>query len=216
MFSGDQCSVLVSDYMPYGSLLDVANLMKQKAGRTMKESLCIYFCIEMLQIVHTMHAVQIIHADIKPDNFLAYLLPNNTIGLQLIDFGCSIDMSLFPQNTTFTRKVTTEDFICCEMRDGRPWSYHTDLFCVAATAHVLLYDKYIQLRKKDDLWSITNRLNRYWRIDMWNMFFSNLLNQQNGYADAKALQLLMEDTLKTMQSEFQAEMRFLFNMLKKR
>lgn len=216
LFKGDQCSVLVSDYMPYGSLLDIANLFKQKAGRTMRESLCIYFCIEMLKVVQAMHQVKIIHADIKPDNFLAYLLPNNMIGLQLIDFGCSIDMSLFPPNATFTSKVTTEDFVCCEMRDGRPWSYHTDLFCIAASAHTLLYDKYMQLRKTDDVWSITTRLNRYWRIDMWNMFFSNLLNQQNGIADAFELEMLMEDTLKAMQSELQSEMRFLLNLLKKR
>lgn len=81
-----------------------------------KETICMYFTLEMLNIVRAMHEVKIIHADIKPDNFLVLLLPDNRLGLQLIDFGCSIDMTLFPEKATFTRPISTEDFICCEVR----------------------------------------------------------------------------------------------------
>lgn len=211
-----QSSILVSNFMPHGSLLDIANLYKQKLGRIMKEPLCIYFASEMLRIIEAMHSAKIIHADIKPDNFLAYLLPDNSVSLQLIDFGCSIDMSLFPPGTTFTCSITTENFICCEIRDGRPWSYHTDLFCVAATAHVLLFDKYIVMNKKNGMWSITNRLPRYARIDLWNMFFSTLLNQQNGPADTKTLLSMLDDTLASVSTDFTAELRSLVNLLKNR
>ena len=34
------------------------------------ESVCIYFLIEVLAIVEALHSVNIIHADLKPDNFL--------------------------------------------------------------------------------------------------------------------------------------------------
>ena len=43
--------------------------------------------------------------------------------LQLIDFGQSIDMKLFPSGTTFTAKVTTKGFQCPEMKTNRPWTY---------------------------------------------------------------------------------------------
>lgn len=169
----------------------------------------------MLKVVSTMHKAQIIHADIKPDNFLVQLSPNGTVDLQLIDFGCSIDMSLFPSGTTFTRCVTTEDFVCCEMRDGRPWSYHTDLFCIAATAHTLLFDKYIELQKKDGNWSITQRLSRYMRVDLWNTFFSTLLNQQHGSADAEALLEMLNEALQN-ETSFAGDLRALVNFLKNR
>lgn len=214
LFLGDQSSIIVSKYGPNGSLLDLANAIKQKFGRTMKESICIYFCIEMLKIVEAMHKVKIIHADIKPDNFLVFLQDNN-IQLQLIDFGCSIDMTLLPENATFSRQVKTENFICCEMLDGRPWNYHTDLYCIGATAHVLLFDKYITLQKIDNQWSLTQKFTRYWNIPVWTEFFNALLNQQNSLANSKYLQTLLEDNLHNM-NDFNSDLRALRNILKNR
>ncbi|CAG9838124.1 unnamed protein product [Diabrotica balteata] len=219
-YFGDQASLIISEYIPGGSLLDLANMYKQKSAKPMKECLVIYLCIQMLQIIQAMHQVQIIHADIKPDNFLVFVTIDNTVGLQLIDFGCSIDMSLFPPNATFKRPVTTEDFVCCEMLDGRPWNYHTDLFCVAATAHVLLFDTYIKLQKRDNIWSIQHRFPRYLKVDLWNMFFSSLLNQQTGPADAASLILMLEETLETLNkdtsSALPSQMRYIVNLLKNR
>jgi checkpoint serine/threonine-protein kinase len=36
----------------------------------MDETLVMYYVIEMMRIVEQLHAVGIIHGDIKPDNFL--------------------------------------------------------------------------------------------------------------------------------------------------
>lgn len=174
----------------------------------------------MLKTIQAMHEVKVIHADIKPDNFLVFITAENTVGLQLIDFGCSIDMSLFPPNTSFTRRVTTEDFVCCEMLDGRPWNYHTDLFCVAATAHVLLFDSYIKMRKHNGMWSITQRFNRYMKGDLWNMFFNSLLNQETGPADNASLQFLLQETLDILNRDSNTalapQMRSIVNLLRNR
>lgn len=175
----------------------------------MTQNQCIFFCIEMLEIVQALHGVKIIHADIKPDNFLIQVC-DNTIRLQLIDFGCSIDMSLFPPDTSFSRQITTENFICCEMKDGRRWNYHTDYFCIAATAHVLLFDKYIQMQKRDGLWSLSSKFQRYWKQDLWNSFFSALLNQQEGLPDIEALKF---ELLSALKNENYSD---LVNLVKKR
>lgn len=39
-------------------------------GKSMEEVLCIYYTIEMLCILESLHDVGIIHGDFKPDNLL--------------------------------------------------------------------------------------------------------------------------------------------------
>lgn len=39
-------------------------------GGSMEEVLCIYYTIEMLYMLETIHSVGIIHGDFKPDNLL--------------------------------------------------------------------------------------------------------------------------------------------------
>ena len=53
----------------------------------------------------------------------AELLSGHTRALQLIDFGRSIDMTMFVPGTTFKVKVETDSFQCIEMKTDRPWTY---------------------------------------------------------------------------------------------
>ena len=70
VYVADNGSILVSEYSKYGTLLNVANQVKQATGKLLPECLTIFFTIEMLQIVEHLHKCKIIHGDIKPDNFL--------------------------------------------------------------------------------------------------------------------------------------------------
>lgn len=63
-------SILVSEYSKYGTLLGVTNQIKVATGKPLVECIAIFFTIEMIQIVDYLHKCQIIHGDIKPDNFL--------------------------------------------------------------------------------------------------------------------------------------------------
>lgn len=70
-------------------------------------------------------------------------------------------MKLLPENTTFTQVIKTEDFTCIEMQTGRPWTYQTDLYCLAATSHCLLFGNYMRVSNVSGRWFIASKLPRY-------------------------------------------------------
>ena len=46
--------------------------------------------------------------------------------LQVIDFGVSIDMALFPPGTTFTHCFDKAENKTTDMLEGRPWTYQVN------------------------------------------------------------------------------------------
>jgi checkpoint serine/threonine-protein kinase len=67
-------SILISEFSQYGSLLDINNRIRQATTKVMHESLAMHFTSQIFNIVHHLHSCKIIHADIKPDNFLLMCL----------------------------------------------------------------------------------------------------------------------------------------------
>lgn len=49
---------------------EVLNLMKQQGCTLLAPIVSLYLIVELLQVVDKLHACQIIHGDIKPDNIL--------------------------------------------------------------------------------------------------------------------------------------------------
>ncbi|CAK9799760.1 Mitotic checkpoint serine/threonine-protein kinase BUB1 [Anthophora plagiata] len=218
-YVANNSSVLVSEYSRYGTLLAVINRIKFATGKLLTEHLVIFFTIEILQIVEYLHKCQIIHGDIKPDNFLLMHLPTEDVRptIQLIDFGCSIDMSLLPENTTFTEVIKTEDFTCIEMQTGKPWTYQTDLYCLAATCHCLLFGNYMRVVNIGGRWFITSKIPRYAKKAAWEQFFTKLLNIEScdKMPDLSKLRNMMEETLAQM-TDAQQKFRNFVNILNKR
>ncbi|XP_076280239.1 uncharacterized protein LOC143209017 [Lasioglossum baleicum] len=212
-------SVLVSEFSKFGTLLAVANQIKLATGKPLTEPLAIFFTIEILQIVEYLHKCQIIHGDIKPDNFLLMRLPTEDVRptIQLIDFGCSIDMSLLPEKMTFTQVIKTEEFTCIEMQTGRPWTYQTDLYCLAATSHCLLFGNYMRVSNITGRWFITSKMPRYVKRPTWEQFFTELLNIEScdKMPDLSKLRNMMEETLAQMK-DAQPLIRNFVNILNKR
>ncbi|XP_046394845.1 uncharacterized protein LOC124162375 isoform X2 [Ischnura elegans] len=176
-------SVLISDYMEHGTLLDIINLFKIRRIR-FPESLSVYFTIEVLRIINLLHSCKIIHADIKPDNFLLRRLPQvnedfasfgQTV-LQLIDLGRCIDMSLYPENTCFNTVFRKSYFQCIEMRSRKEWSYQVDMFHIASLVHVMIFGDFMDVVCKDGVWNPTKKVPRNLNQDLWNWFFNTMLN----------------------------------------
>lgn len=60
----------------------------------------------------------------------------------------------------FSQIIQTDGFTCAEMKENRPWSYQTDIFCIAGTVHVMLFGEYMQVFKKYGQWEIKQKLPR--------------------------------------------------------
>ena len=116
-----------------------------------------FFTIEMLRILEKLQKSNIIHGDIKPDNFLVTRQPdfrtdaqtssdmfkNVTATMEMIDFGVSIDMSLFHKGQKFNHKFDKIDNRCPEMLENRPWTYEVKIiFVTMLTLAIFFFCKF--------------------------------------------------------------------------
>lgn len=215
-------SIIATEFSPFGSLLDINNKIRQATTKVMHESLVMHFSSQICNIINHLHSNKIIHADIKPDNFLLMRVPSTELyypSLRLIDFGCAIDMTLFPDSddTKFRKIIQTDGFTCVEMQEGRPWSYETDLFCIAGTIHVMLFGEYMQLQKRAGTWDIKQKLPRYLKKHVWTKFFGNMLNiKADKLPDLSEMRALFDEEAAKMDSELQSQIRTLSNILYRR
>lgn len=172
-------SYLVLDFASQGTLLDAVNkassmgIAPATAGgpSALDELVAIFFTIELLRLVETLHRSNFIHGDLKIDNCLVRLeaIPTSQggasswtpqysrsgengwrhKGVKLIDFGRAIDLSLFPagQRQRFKADWKIDERDCNEMREDRDWSFETDYFGLASICHCMLFGKYISTEK---------------------------------------------------------------------
>ena len=156
---------LLETYLDQGTLLDLVNLAKSDpiAGQTtLDEPVAMFFTIELLRTVESMHAAGVLHGDLKADNCLVRLFPISSNeewdpqyspdghggwsakGLTLIDFGRGIDLHAFRPDVHFLADWKTGKQDCIEMRQLRPWTYQVDYWGMAGVIHSLLFGKYIE------------------------------------------------------------------------
>lgn len=177
-------SILVGDLYSYGTLLNAINLYKNTPEKVMPQALVIAFALRILFMIEQVHSCEIIHGDIKPDNFILgnrFLEQDDedddlAAGLALIDLGQSIDMKLFPKGTTFTARCETSGFQCIEMLSNKPWNYQVDYFGVAATVYCMLFGTYMKVKNEGGVWKPEGIFRRLPHLDTWNEFFHTMLN----------------------------------------
>ncbi|KAK9454194.1 Mad3/BUB1 homology region 1-domain-containing protein [Dipodascopsis uninucleata] len=76
-------SCLVMEFNEQGTILDLVNLVKAdniKCGNSstpgLDECLVMFFTVELLRTVEALHTIGVLHGDLKPDNCMLRILPN--------------------------------------------------------------------------------------------------------------------------------------------
>lgn len=153
---------LLEQYLEQGTLLNLVNLAKSDPQGVLDEAIAMFFTVELLRTVESMHAAGILHGDLKADNCLVRLPLSSSStewdsefqasggggwaqkGLCLIDFGRGIDLRQFIPEVQFVADWKTGKSDCAEMREMRPWTWQVDYWGIAGVAHNLLFGKYIE------------------------------------------------------------------------
>ena len=171
-----------------GHLVSLINRFQKSPDKTLPELLAMKLTIDVLRAVEALHVVNIIHGDIKADNFLVQdskaLVSDkihtiddllNLPTLVLTDFGCGIDMSMFGPTVTFSsvrKGKTTSGF---EILASKPWTYQIDLLGIVDVMHCLLFGDYMKLHEQGGVWRISKSFKRAWS-GIWARTFQRLLN----------------------------------------
>lgn len=209
-------SYLVLDYCPQGTLLDIVNAAEtagvSQQGACLDELLVMFFTVELLRLLETMHKIGFIHGDLKIDNCLLRLedVPGGSSawsseyqpsgeggwshkGLKIIDFGRTIDTRLFPPDQQFVAEWATDERDCMEIQEGKSWTFQTDYFGLAGIVYCMFFGKYIQANSLSSSASADGRtrlklatpLKRYWQTDIWGRLFDLLLNPTSVRPDGR-------------------------------
>ncbi|KAJ4801342.1 Bub1-like kinase [Rhynchospora pubera] len=203
-------SVVVCDYLPNGTLQDAIN-SHVVTNHHMDEVLCMYYTIQMLYMLETLHGVGLVHGDFKPNNLLVRYPRELTEdmfndqnrswrsqGLCLIDWGRGIDLSLFPDGTVFHGDCRTSGFRCVQMQENMKWKYQVDTYGLCVIVHMMLHGCYMSIKKKVNVdgschYQPKSTLRRYWRVELWKNLFHTLLNfHSNEGSDVPVLKSLRE------------------------
>ncbi|OTB08761.1 hypothetical protein M426DRAFT_7484 [Hypoxylon sp. CI-4A] len=195
-------SFLFLPFHAHGTLLDVVNYFADPYNGPMDEMLAMFYSVELLRTVEALHANQMMHGDIKPDNCLVRLDTSAAnlgsawhadgsgqwadVGVVMIDFGRGIDMRAYTPDVQFIADWQTDPkHDCPEVREGRPWTWQLDYYGLAATIHTVLFGRYMETVRADQgglgtaagrRYKVRDNLKRYWQTDLWNECFDLLLN----------------------------------------
>lgn len=226
-------SHLLLEYCDQGSLLGAVNHASEAGagpagtpGQGFEEILAVFFTVELLRTLESLHTAGFLHGDFKIDNCLlrledppggpakgwsgAYRRDGSggwsSKGIKMIDFGRTVDLSKFGHGQTFNPRWTTDKHDCAEVKAGQPWTYQPDYYGLACIAHVMLFGKYLEtISAAHGRSAVKEPLKRYHQAGLWNPFFETLLNPTKVRHDAslplthelQQIRASMEDWLET-------------------
>jgi hypothetical protein len=184
---GSQMGILQMPLGVHGSLQDLLNA-HLAVGVQPDETIAARLGCNLMRAMSQLHRkARVLHNDIKPDNVLIRQVESDNqqgevcLGVQLIDFGRSVDLELVPRNCVMVGDSGTEAFRCVEMREESPWLWQADAYGVAGCLHCMLFGDYMQVERVVDCQKV-ERLRikaafpRYWQGELWDKVFTTLLN----------------------------------------
>ncbi|TPX46706.1 hypothetical protein SeMB42_g03580 [Synchytrium endobioticum] len=141
-----------------GTLLDVVNASKRDGFGTdacLDELLVGFWTIELLRTIEAVHAVGIIHNDIKADNVLIRVPSSNSPSSTAVDWDAryradgSGGWSAHDTKSNMGRKIGDSSYHSWEGRAGVGWRYEGDWYGIASVIHVMLFGRYMEVVEEE-------------------------------------------------------------------
>ncbi|MDP2436704.1 MAG: protein kinase [archaeon] len=192
-----------------GTLHEMIQKYIQHTAGGAPESLVMVLTLCLLDAVDWLHSANLLHGDIKPDNILVVMGQEEApllrfgesslhIGVKLVDFGKSVDLTQFPKGTRFFGRSGSRRLWSPEMCCGHPWLYEADFYGVCNTVHCMLFGRYLRCTAAGHA---TLQFKRYWNVGVWEDLFTSLM--KGGTVEASAgvrstLQKVISQTPKLM------------------
>ncbi|ELP87958.1 protein serine/threonine kinase, putative [Entamoeba invadens IP1] len=122
---------MVTEFAQFGSLND---LMKHKNKNDVPLHLRVKICLDAARGISYLHNNDILHRDIKPDNFLIVSLDQNVkVNGKLTDFGSSRNVNMMMTNMTFTKGVGTPTYMAPEVLKKEKYKKPADVYSFGIT-----------------------------------------------------------------------------------
>ena len=136
---------MVTEYAPYGSLKDIMFSSKgdEITPCPFSELLKVKFILDAAKAIQYLHDNDILHRDIKPDNFLVVSLEENVpVNCKLTDFGSSRNLNLLMTNLTFTKAVGSPKYMAPEILNRKHYKKPADIYSLAITMlEIMIWDE---------------------------------------------------------------------------
>ncbi|XP_040188908.1 mitotic checkpoint serine/threonine-protein kinase BUB1 beta [Rana temporaria] len=150
--------------------------------QTLTEEVIILFAYNLLSLVGKLHSVEIIHGDLRTETLL---LENKVFDLtsctemnaciKPTDFSHSMDMRLCPTLTSRAFPIAQTEY-GQQVLAGRTSPYQVDLLGIANVIHLMIFSKCLEVHHEDSVWKINKAFPSLWHVEVWNSFFSKILN----------------------------------------
>ena len=187
-----------------GSLVDLVNtvvLLGPLLPAAEHELLCAFVASRMLSAMLLLHRCDVIHTDIKSDNWVvsAESKPDGgapALEVYLIDLGKAKDVRSVGdaegRRTLFSGTCGVGSYACPQA--GLAWGRNVDYYGTAACLHHLMFLSPLETSRErpgrggggyvEGSTAPSTALKRYWNRDIWSRLYFLLLNSDNSTHDA--------------------------------
>ncbi|ELP86086.1 protein serine/threonine kinase, putative [Entamoeba invadens IP1] len=120
---------IVTEFAQYGSLNDCMRKRAQPSKAILNS-----FEYNVAKGIQYLHANDILHRDIKPDNILIFSIEKTSvINAKLTDFGSSRNINMLMTNMTFTKGIGTPTYMAPEILKKQKYKKSADVYSFGVT-----------------------------------------------------------------------------------